>query len=270
MLRLAHGSSGGEEKRAASASLTPPLGWSVCGTPEAEASRLRQLLPEPYVLLECVSHESTLDPAHPGELAQVAGAVKRRRLEYLAGRHCARRLLDRLGLRSFPLRRSQDGAPLWPRRVVGAILHVRAGTRQFSAAAIAPCQFSAGLGIDAEPCCALPGCVWPIVFVPEELVLLQDCPAAARGLLARLLFSAKHAAMKAFRSVLGETPEYSALRLRPVHARGVYSVALGRNRRTWRASCDARFSLAAPGPDVDGNPPVLLTTVVLPPEVQRF
>src|SRR3569623_1114660 len=65
-------------------------------------------------------------PIHPDEAQQVAGAVAKRRVEFAAGRACARRALTRLGIRDFVLKNGAARAPRWPRGVVGSISHAGA------------------------------------------------------------------------------------------------------------------------------------------------
>ncbi len=54
------------------------------------------------------------------ELALVADAATSRREEFAAGRACARRALQRLGVESGPLLVGENREPLWPEGVVGS------------------------------------------------------------------------------------------------------------------------------------------------------
>ena len=80
--------------------------------------------------------------------ASLAGAVKKRQLEFLAGRWCAREALRRCGAddadRSIPSGENRE--PVWPAGVVGAITH----THGYASVAVARSSVARGIGIDAE------------------------------------------------------------------------------------------------------------------------
>jgi enterobactin synthetase component D len=76
----------------------------------------------------------------------LAGAVPRRRAEYLAGRRCAREALRLLTGRPETPGRGGDRAPLWPKGVVGSITHC--GT--LAVALAGPAHRYLGLGVDLE------------------------------------------------------------------------------------------------------------------------
>jgi 4'-phosphopantetheinyl transferase EntD len=48
-----------------------------------------------------------------------------RQQEFVAGRLCARRALEKLGQPAMPLLRDADGLPIWPTGVLGSITHCR-------------------------------------------------------------------------------------------------------------------------------------------------
>ncbi|AOX99755.1 hypothetical protein BJP62_04355 [Jeongeupia sp. USM3] len=80
--------------------------------------------------------------------AALAGAALKRRLEFLAGRDCARDALRRAGYDgNAPLAIGDDRAPQWPAGWVGAITH----SHGLALAAVAPAARQCGLGIDVEP-----------------------------------------------------------------------------------------------------------------------
>ncbi len=80
--------------------------------------------------------------------ASLASAVRKRRLEFAAGRHCARQALGRFSqrdaARSIPSGSARE--PLWPAGIVGAITH----THGFASAAVARSRDARGVGLDAE------------------------------------------------------------------------------------------------------------------------
>src|SRR5690242_12618901 len=78
--------------------------------------------------------------------ALTAGAVEVRRLHYTLGRAAARRALHQLLGGDHPVPRADDGRPLWPTGVVGAITH----SGDLGAAAVARTATCDGVGLDLE------------------------------------------------------------------------------------------------------------------------
>lgn len=73
-------------------------------------------------------------------------AVPKRRLQYAAGRYCARMALSGLGIDADVLR-AADNLPLWPHTVVGSVSHAD----DLAWAAVARKRDASSLGIDVEP-----------------------------------------------------------------------------------------------------------------------
>src|ERR1700757_4626476 len=59
----------------------------------------------------------------PEEARHVEKAVTKRRLEFAAGRRCARLALARLGATPGPILPGEDRTPRWPSALVGSITH---------------------------------------------------------------------------------------------------------------------------------------------------
>ena len=136
----------------------------------------------------------------PEEAALVAGAVAKRRREFAAGRHCARRAMADLGVAPAPVLRGEMGAPRWPAGIVGSITHC-AG---YQAAAVARARDVLTTGVDAEPDASLPDNVLELVALPGERERLRALTAAAPGTSwDRLLFSAKESVYKAWFPLTG-------------------------------------------------------------------
>lgn len=136
----------------------------------------------------------------PDERLLVARAVAKRRREFAAGRRCARRLLAQLGHPGVPLLRNDDRTPRWPDELVGSISHCAA----LCVAAVARRSSLAALGVDVEPDAALEPPLWSRICTPAEIErLLGTAPAAERGRIARLVFSAKEATYKAVHPLAG-------------------------------------------------------------------
>lgn len=138
-----------------------------------------------------------LDPGelYPEEAEVVARAVPKRRLEFAAGRRCAREALAALGFPPLPLPRGEGGSPSWPPGVLGAITHCDG----YAAAVAARTGTVPVLGIDAEPAGPLPHGVLNQVSLPPERSHLDTLSATDPGICwDRLLFSAKESIYKAW------------------------------------------------------------------------
>jgi 4'-phosphopantetheinyl transferase EntD len=147
----------------------------------------------------------------PEEEPAVAAAIGRRRREFTAGRVAARQALAALGMPAAAIPRGPDRAPVWPGGVVGSISH--AGSRCIAVAAR-----SGGvraLGVDIERDDPLPPELRPIVCTAEELAWLEERPEAARGPLAKLIFSAKECAYKCQYPLTGTLFGFERMRIEP-------------------------------------------------------
>jgi 4'-phosphopantetheinyl transferase EntD len=127
----------------------------------------------------------------PEEARLVAGAVQRRRREFVTGRACARDALAKLGITSVAIPSGERGEPLWPLGVVGSITHCSG----YRACAVARTSRVTSIGIDAEENAPLPDRILErIAFGSEREFPAYDGPAS----LDRLLFCAKEAVYKAW------------------------------------------------------------------------
>ena len=145
-------------------------------------------LPDDFALEWGDPREPSL-PLFPEELAFVATAVDKRRLEFSRGRQCARAALRRLGVADGPLLTGSQREPLWPTGVVGSITH----TNELCLAAVARQANYAGVGIDVEPAQPLELAVAQRIATEAEMRALARMPPL---LAARLIFSAKEAFYK--------------------------------------------------------------------------
>ena len=136
------------------------------------------------------------DPAemHPDEAAAVSKHwVASRRQEFAAGRVCASRGMEALGMTILPIGIAADRSPIWPHGTVGSISH----SRTIAAAALA--RRASGyqaIGLDIEEVLPLDTELFQEVCVTEELAWLERQPAPRRGLLAKAIFCVKEAAYK--------------------------------------------------------------------------
>jgi len=81
--------------------------------------------------------------------AALESATAGRKIQFLAGRLCAREAIEGLapGAPEATLPRDADGCPVWPDGLVGSISH----TERFATAAVARRCEARGLGVDVEP-----------------------------------------------------------------------------------------------------------------------
>jgi enterobactin synthetase component D len=160
----------------------------------------------------------------PDELAR---AVPKRRAEFLAGRHCARRAIaaaaPELAHASVPV--GPNRAPQWPAELVGAITH----TQGVAAAAVARRALARGVGLDAE--------VWmradraaPLadaLATARELDGLERATGWARAEVLTLVFSAKETVFKCLYPEVGRYFGFHDAEVRAVDAAaGTFVAAL--------------------------------------------
>jgi enterobactin synthetase component D len=158
---------------------------------------------------------SDLDVAFPG-VALPEGAVswgRKRRVEVLAGRWCAREALRALGVpeADAPLGMGPSRAPQWPPGVVGSITH----TQGFAAAAVADAQALRGVGIDseerfsAERARRLDG----HLAHPGEVAALARALGLEEAVAATLVFSVKESVFKCLHPLVGRAFGFHAARV---------------------------------------------------------
>ncbi len=126
----------------------------------------------------------------------IAGAARKRRSEYLAGRIVAAQVLRALGTGSYPLLAGTDRAPCWPESIQGSLSHD--GTLAVCIGRLLPQQGVSGAGIDVETLIAdtRAPALWPGIIATEERELLHSASLPfAVGL--TLAFSAKESLFKA-------------------------------------------------------------------------
>ena len=128
----------------------------------------------------------------PEEERALGRAVEKRRRDFVTGRACARRALERLGVGPGPVPSGERGEPVWPAGVVGSITHCAA----LRACAVARAEEVASVGIDAEVHDRLPEGVFESVSsASERRALAGQGPGLFMD---RVLFSAKEAIYKAW------------------------------------------------------------------------
>ena len=145
------------------------------------------------------------------ELEWLGRAVPKRVGEFAAGRLCARRALQELGVADCPIRVGDDRQPLWPQAMVGSITH----TTGFCAAVVAERRRVHALGLDSEVVGDVNIEIWPRICVPEELAWIGSLPEAEQRAAVTLIFSAKEAFYKCQYSLVGERLNFQDARVVP-------------------------------------------------------
>lgn len=139
----------------------------------------------------------------PDELRLIAPAVRRRRLEFAAGRQCAHAALRALGAPPGPLLSNEHRVPLWPTGIVGSIAH----TPEVAAAAAARRSDLGGIGLDVERRNAVEEALRERICTPSELEHHRALPHSPGVDWPTLCFSAKESFFKCYfpvaRTMLG-------------------------------------------------------------------
>ncbi|GAA4251266.1 4'-phosphopantetheinyl transferase family protein [Dactylosporangium darangshiense] len=128
------------------------------------------LLPK-WVAVEVAAHDDYTAALLPEEaVALTDRTVESRRREYTAGRTCARRALERLGVRGRAVPTGGNRAPVWPHGTTGSITH----TAGYCAAAVARRSDVRAVGIDAERRTVLPANLHRMICLPEEIAWFEQ------------------------------------------------------------------------------------------------
>ncbi|MBL4607753.1 MAG: 4'-phosphopantetheinyl transferase superfamily protein [Pseudomonadales bacterium] len=138
------------------------------------------------------------------EEAAVRTAVKKRKREYRAGRHCAAAVLAQLGVVDFPLLNDSKRAPQWPQNIVGSLTHCD----NFCCAVASSDPKIYSLGVDAEPLKPLPKETTPLICSENELSHLL-ANNLKENYWSAVIFSAKEAFYKAYFPLCREYLDFS-------------------------------------------------------------
>jgi 4'-phosphopantetheinyl transferase EntD len=146
-----------------------------------------------HVAVESVDLDDTRFALYEVEERTVSRAVRKRQVEFSAGRHCARLAMTKLGYTACAIPQDSDRSPIWPHGLVGSITHC-AG---YCAAAVAVSKLFRSLGMDAESVDAASWSLAPQILTETELRWIESLPSTTWTKWLTLIFSAKEAAFKA-------------------------------------------------------------------------
>ena len=141
---------------------------------------------------------------YPEEEVFIRNAVPKRRLEFMAGRLCAKQLLARFGIHNFPVLAGKDHEPLWPPGIVGSISH----TERYCGVAIARRADVQSIGLDVERVCRLPRDVCRQICTEQELAWVDSLPLDRQQMGVALVFSAKECLYKCQHTMSGQWLEF--------------------------------------------------------------
>jgi 4'-phosphopantetheinyl transferase EntD len=166
------------------------------------ADRLSELFPR-SVGAAFVRISGVVFPLFPEEATTVRRAVAKRRIEYAAGRHCARLAMAELGQKPCAIPSGPDRGPIWPRGLVGSITH---GSDECTAVVgFEECFRS--IGIDMQMVGSVPQALASKILRWDEAVALDRTSRPDDADWPTLHFCLKEAAYKAFhplyRKVIG-------------------------------------------------------------------
>ena len=193
--------------------------------------------------------------AFPAEIDELPRAVEKRRREYIAGRVAAHRAMEKLGLTARPVLANRSRAPSWPRGLTGSLSH----NDTICVAAVARSSQVRSLGIDVEDDAPLAADLVATVCTLEERAWLATQPEAARGPLAKLIFSAKEAVYKCQYPVSHRVLDFNAVLVTPDVDTGQFEATFLERAGPFpmHARLDGRFA-------VSGG--LIHTAIVLPPD----
>lgn len=185
--------------------------------------------------------QQLLSDAEWRSIAHCAGPRIR---DFTAGRLCAHRALQALGIEGFSLLPAPDRRALWPPGISGSITH----TKGYTAAVIGRLNEVGNLGLDCERIDDVTAPLWRHICTSVELEQLAGRSVPERARAAALCFVAKEAFHKAQFALCGEQLWFDAVRIdvqEAAQASGVFQVHPLRRLRL--QSIEGRHG-AGPGP----------------------
>lgn len=184
----------------------------------------RDLVP-PGASAELLLGPGDPDSLYPEEATAVAKAAPKRKSQFAAGRACARRALERLGLQGTAIAINDDRSPHWPEGIVGSISH----SDQCCIAVVAYYGEIASVGVDVESSAPLAAQLESAVLSSEESRQLEAYGAPGRLSWAKVAFSAKESLYKCYRPVTGRFLGFHDARIELDPARGHVFMELTRS-----------------------------------------
>jgi 4'-phosphopantetheinyl transferase EntD len=148
-------------------------------------------------------------PLFPAEEAAIAKAVRKRRIEYAAGRHSARLAMERLGHTATAIPSGVDRMPIWPKGLVGSITH----SANWCAAVVAPSEIYRAIGIDMEPVGAVAPDLASTILRADEVREINQATCSDHIDWITLYFCLKEAAYKVFYPIWRQVIDFHQMRI---------------------------------------------------------
>lgn len=165
------------------------------------------------------------------EIASLSGVSDKRRLEFAAGRFCARQALALLGVNYASIPLAADRAPIWPAGTVGSISH----TKDTCAVVVSRTEHCDAVGLDIEQKDRLEQKYWKKVFLHPEIEFLQTQVAdSERVANATLMFGVKEAFYKFQYPQTGEFLGFHDAEVSIVLDQGIFSVKVLKALKDWK------------------------------------
>ena len=146
----------------------------------------------------------------PEEEAMIAGAVEKRRREFLAGRSYARQALSELGCGPVAILSEPSRAPIWPPGFIGSISH----SASFCAAIAAHTSDIAAIGLDLESDVPLDVDLVPVVCLEADLDGRLMIERSLGVDLPKLIFVIKEAFYKSYYPMAGSFLDFTDVAVR--------------------------------------------------------
>lgn len=166
----------------------------------SDTALLKELFPGPVV--SCSSRIQDYSASlFQEELAIIANAVEKRRMEFSSGRFCAGKAMQQLCQASVPILQRNNGEPVWPKETVGSISH----SLHWAGAAVSRSDQIYALGLDIETIDRIKAPILKRIITDKEQSLLNSKTGKTRQIYTALIFSAKEAFYKAISPRYGGT-----------------------------------------------------------------
>jgi 4'-phosphopantetheinyl transferase EntD len=160
---------------------------------QSYAEAIAQLFPY-SVCAASVRLSDHLFPLFVEEEEAIFNSVTKRRIEFAAGRHCARNAMVQLGYTARGIPKGPDRAPIWPIGLVGSITH----SADLCVAVLAHRRDYRSIGIDMELVDAVPSELAKDILRPDETAALNSHINPDGADWPTVHFCLKEAAYKAF------------------------------------------------------------------------
>lgn len=115
-----------------------------------------------------------------------------RHADFSAGRYCAKKALEQIGIENVVIPIGKAREPIWPEGIVGSISHCESLT----GAIVSRKENHISLGLDIEEIGRVTVDLWPYVFTNREIEYINTLPLDQQELISTSIFSLKEAFYK--------------------------------------------------------------------------